>query len=102
MKNPNTNPSHSFTEGAEYEPGIMQPKPITAEHLLKKDFQQVNHIAYRRIISQDIFHPVVLHVEIEPNCIAVSMTIAGCDKWTILPHETEFQLNKLINALQGK
>lgn len=102
MKNPNTNPSHSFTEGAEYEPGLMQPKPITAEHLLKKDFQQVNHIAYRLTIKQGIFHAVVLHVEIDLNCIVVSMTITGCDKWTILPHETEQQLNKLINALQGK
>ena len=80
----------------------FEPKPITPEYLLKIGFEQVNHMVYNLTIKQGIFHAVVLHVEIDLNCIVVSMTIAGCDKWTILPHETEQQLNKLINALQGK
>lgn len=80
----------------------FEPKPITPEYLLKIGFKQVDHITYRIIVTPGIFNGIVLHVEIEPNYIVVSMTIAGCDKWTILPHETEQQLNKLINALQGK
>lgn len=80
----------------------FEPKPITPEYLLKIGFKQENDITYRLTLNMGIFHPVIIHAECDDNSFVLSMTIAGCDRWTILPHETEQQLNKLINALHGK
>lgn len=80
----------------------FEPKPITPEYLLKIGFKKVNDATYRLILKMDIFCPIIIQAECDDNSFVLSMTIAGCDRWTVLPHETEQQLNKLINALQGK
>lgn len=80
----------------------FEPKPITPEYLLKIGFEQINDTVYCFSVKMEIFNSVVIQAECDDNILVLSMTIAGCDRWTILPHETEQQLNKLINALQGK
>lgn len=80
----------------------FEPKPITPEYLLKIGFEQINDIVYCFSVKMEIFNSVVIQAECDDNILVLSMTIEGCDRWTILPHETEQQLNKLINALQGK
>lgn len=80
----------------------FEPKPITTEYLLKNGFQEVNDTTYRLILKMDIFYPIIIQTECDDNSFVLSMTISGGDRWTILPIETEQQLNKLINSLQGK
>lgn len=102
MKNANTNPSHSFTEGADYEPGLMQPKTITAEYLLKNDFQQVDDTLYHLRIENGNMSALLLSVDIiSPIGYMVELRDERNNRGSVLPIENQYQISKLINALKG-
>ena len=82
----------------------FEPKPITPEYLLKKDFQQMGDTSYHLRIENGNMTALILSVDIIRPAIGYMVGIRNerDGKYSILPIETEKQLNKLINALQGK